>query len=234
MNPVVADFSEDELPALCERVAAVDPDLRAIVTEFGYPPFWTRENTFESFVWFILEQQVSLASARAALDRLRARVATITPETVLRLDDEELRAASFSRQKSSYVRALAQEIIDGRLDLSALAQQPDDVVRQRLIQLRGVGNWTVDVYLILALHRVDVFPTGDLAAVNALKRIKGVPRAATVSEVSAIAQAWSPLRTAATMLLWHDYLSRRARPGTVRAKTGVSSRGNDVRSSSQR
>jgi DNA-3-methyladenine glycosylase II len=200
-------ISEDEFPALCDRVAEMDPDLQAIIDRFDYPPYWSRSNTFESFVWFILEQQVSLASAKAALEKLRARIGLITPENVMALDDDEMRAAYFSRQKTGYVRALAQEILADRLDLAALEQLPDEAVRQRLVQLKGVGNWTVDVFLILTLHRADVFPKGDLAAVNAVKRLKGLPQSTTADQLATLAQAWLPLRTVATTLLWHDYLS---------------------------
>lgn len=202
-------FSEPDLPALCDELAARDRGLRHVVDEFGYPPFWSRPNTFESLVWFILEQQVSLASARAALEKLRDRVGLITPDNVLALSDEDLRAASFSRQKTAYVRSLAQHITDGDLDLTALENQPDDEVRDRLIRLKGVGNWTVDVYLIMVLHRRDLFPAGDLAAVNGLKELSGLPRATPIDQVTATAQHWSPHRTIGTMLVWHYYLSRR-------------------------
>ncbi|XVV14926.1 DNA-3-methyladenine glycosylase family protein [Actinoplanes sp. CA-131856] len=198
-------FTEAELPALCDELGSRDPRLRYVVDEFGYPPFWSRPNTFESLVWFILEQQVSLASAKAALEKLRERVGLITPENVLALSDEELRAASFSRQKTAYVRGLAREIADGLLDLADLEGRSDDAIRERLVQLKGIGNWTVDVYLILVLHRADLFPVGDLAAVNGLRRLNGLPRTATIDDVTAV---WAPHRTVGTMIVWHYYLSR--------------------------
>ncbi|MBV9821458.1 MAG: DNA-3-methyladenine glycosylase 2 family protein [Actinobacteria bacterium] len=210
-----ATFTEAELPGLCEALAARDPDLRRVVEAAGYPPFWSRPNTFESLVWFILEQQVSLASARAALEKLRALVGTISPETVRDLTEEELRAASFSRQKAGYVGGLAAELTGGGLDLRSLEALPDAEVRRTLTRIRGVGNWTADVYLIMVLHRTDVFPGGDLAAVNGLKHLKGLPRSASTDEVSSLAEKWAPLRTVATMLVWHDYLARRSPPSTV-------------------
>jgi DNA-3-methyladenine glycosylase II len=205
-------FTEAELPGLCDRVAAADPDLRRVIAEFGYPPYWQRPNTFESLVWFVLEQQVSLASARAALEKLRDRVGRIVPERVLELTDEELRAAYFSRQKTGYVRGIAQEILDGHLDLAALTDLPAEAIRRELTRLKGVGNWTVDVYLVLVLHRRDVFPVGDLAAVNGVRALKGLPRTTPATQVAEVAAAWAPLRTVGTILVWHDYLSRRA-PG---------------------
>jgi DNA-3-methyladenine glycosylase II len=206
--PVPA-FSAAELPGLCDEVGSLDLDLQRIVDEYGYPEFWNRPNTFESLVWFILEQQVSLASARAALEKLRDRVGTITPANVLALTDEELRAASFSRQKTAYARGLAQEMLHGGLDLAALGTLADSAIRDRLTRLKGVGNWTVDVYLIIVLHRLDLFPAGDLAAVNGLRELKALPRAAPVADVVAAAQRWAPYRTIGTMLVWHHYLSRR-------------------------
>jgi DNA-3-methyladenine glycosylase II len=116
-------FSAAELPGLCDTVASLDPDLQRIVDEYGYPEFWNRPNTFESFVWFILEQQVSLASAKAALGKLRDRVAALTPANVLALTDDELRAVYFSRQKTTYVRGLADEMENGDLDLASLCRE---------------------------------------------------------------------------------------------------------------
>ena len=203
-------FSAAELPGLCDTVASLDPDLRRSVDEYGYPEFWNRPNTFESLVWFILEQQVSLAAARAALDKLRDRVGVVTPANVLALTDDELRAVYFSRQKTAYVRGLARQMENGDLDLASLETLADSAIRERLITLKGVGNWTVDVYLIIVLHRLDLFPAGDLAAVNGLKELKGLPRTAPRREVVTAAQVWAPYRTIGTMLVWHRYLSRRA------------------------
>lgn len=209
-----ATFTEAELPGLCEALAARDQDLRRVVDALGYPPFWSRPNTFESLVWFILEQQVSLASARAALEKLRSLVGAISPETVLDLTGEELRAASFSRQKAGYVRGLATALTEGALNLPSLETLSDADVRRNLTRVKGVGNWTVDVYLIMVLHRTDVFPIGDLAAVNGVKHLKNLPRSASTDEVSTLAERWAPLRTVATMLVWHDYLARRSPPST--------------------
>ena len=202
-------FSATEVPALCDRLAALDPDLGRVVETFGYPPFWDRPNTFESLVWFILEQQVSLASAKAALDQLRQRVGVVTADRVLALSDEELRAAYFSRQKAGYVRGLAHRVVAGDLELESLVALPDSTIRQRLVRSKGIGNWTADVYLILVLHRLDLFPTGDLAAVNGLKALKNLPRDTTIATVAAEARSWAPYRTIGTMLVWHYYLSRK-------------------------
>ncbi|HEY5747252.1 MAG TPA: hypothetical protein VIU12_14325 [Chryseolinea sp.] len=204
-------FSSENFHKICDTVASNDKDLTSVIEAYGYPPMWTRPNTFESLVHIILEQQVSLASALATLNKLRDRIKTITPEGVLALSDEDLKACYFSRQKTAYVRYLAEAILNGNIDLPSIAKLPDDDVRSTLNPLKGVGNWTIDVYLMFVLQRVDVFPIGDLAAVNALKRLKNLPAETTREELLEIAVNWQPYRTVATMLLWHYYLSRRAK-----------------------
>jgi DNA-3-methyladenine glycosylase II len=125
------------------------------------------------------------------------------------LTDDELRAVYFSRQKTAYVRGLAHQLENGDLDLASLETLTDSAIRDRLIRLKGVGNWTVDVYLIIVLHRMDVFPAGDLAAVNGLKELKGLPRTTPIGELVTATRQWAPYRTIGTMLVWHRYLSRR-------------------------
>lgn len=204
-------FSPSNFHQLCDQLAAVDPDLRRIIDTCGYPPFWSRPNTFETLVHIILEQQVSLASALSALNKLKERVGDITPAKVLLLTDGELKACYFSRQKTFYVKYLAEALISGQVDLHEFENLPDDQVRARLVALKGIGNWTADIYLIFVLHHADIFPLGDLAAVQALKQAKGLPLSVPQQLIMDIAETWSPYRTIATMLLWHDYLSRRAK-----------------------
>lgn len=168
-------------------------------------------NTYETFVHIILEQQVSLASARAALEKLRGAVKLITPENIAKLTDAELRNVYFSRQKTSYVRHLTQQIINKKLDLRLLERVPDEEVREILMQLKGVGNWMVGVYLILVLHRIDLFPIGDIAAVTALKKLKKLPKDTSQEAILTIIAAWEPFRMVATIMLWHYYLSNKAK-----------------------
>ncbi|OCX50586.1 3-methyladenine DNA glycosylase [Mucilaginibacter sp. PPCGB 2223] len=202
-------FDRSNLRQLCDNIAAIDTDLHQIIQTYGYPPLWQRPNTFESLVHIILEQQVSLASALSALNKLRKKIQEITPARVLLLTDEELKACYFSRQKTIYVRHLAECIAEGKLSLPALEFVPDDEVRRQLTAVKGIGNWTVDIYLIFILHRADIFPAGDLAAVNALKKIKKLPADASTQDILPIAESWVPYRTLATMLLWHFYLEER-------------------------
>lgn len=200
-------FTQETYHHLCDQLAATDTDFKKIIDSHGYPPFWSRANTFETLVHIILEQQVSLASALSALNKLKD-IQEITPAGVLMLTDEELKACYFSRQKTAYVKYLAEALLSGQLNLQQLETLPDDEVRQQLTALKGIGNWTVDIYLLMVLHRTDVFPIGDLAIVNALKRLKPVPPTTTKDKLLQIAEQWRPYRSVAAMLLWHFYLSK--------------------------
>ncbi|MBD1395214.1 DNA-3-methyladenine glycosylase 2 family protein [Mucilaginibacter sp. ZB1P21] len=201
-------FTPDNFYTICDRLAEMDADLAHILQMHGYPPMWSRPNTFESLVHIILEQQVSLASALSALNKLRERVQEVTPARILLLTDAELKECYFSRQKSSYTRYLAEAIISGQIDLAVFEHMEDDEIRRHLTALKGIGNWTTDVYLMFALQRADHFPVGDLAIVNAIKALKSLPKETPKEELVLIAQQWSPYRTVASMMLWHYYLSK--------------------------
>src|SRR5688500_8008601 len=130
-------FDKSNFYTLCDRLASGDQYLAIIIQEYGYPPLWTRPNTFSTLVLTILEQQVSLAAAFAAYKKLLEKLTLITPEKILALSDEELRSCYFSRQKMVYVRGLAQAIINKEINLRQLYYQPDDTVRTSLKQLKG-------------------------------------------------------------------------------------------------
>ena len=204
---MIRSFSQSNFHSICDELGQKDADLNSIIQTYGYPPMWSRPNTFESLVHIILEQQVSLASALSALNKLRDYVQQITPGRVLLLTDEEFRACYCSRQKTAYIKYLAEAILSGRIDLNAFETMPDDEIRASLTALKGIGNWTVDVYLMFVLQRSDLFPVGDLAAVNALKRLKVLPSKTSREEIIKVAEHWQPYRTVATMILWHYYLS---------------------------
>lgn len=198
-----------ELDAGLLHLTRVDPDLLRIHREIGPPPLWPREPGFPTLVHIILEQQVSLASARAAFERLGARLSPITPRGFLTLTDAALLEIGFSRQKTSYCRHLAKALLQGDLDLEALAKNQDDLaIKSELMGLKGIGAWTADIYLLMALRRPDVWPVGDLALVTALREVKRLDRRPSPAEMEAIAAAWRPYRATAARLLWHHYLSR--------------------------
>jgi len=201
-------FHQENFEQLCLRLAASDANLAAIIDEYGLPPLWTRPNRFSSLVLTILEQQVSLASAFAAYKKLLDKTGRLTPSTLLALTDEELRGCYLSRQKIVYTRGLAQAITGGTLNLRKLASQPDDVVRKQLKELKGIGDWTVDIYLLHCLNRTDIFPIGDLALVNAIRARLSMPNA-TKDELLQLSEAWRPYRSIATMLFWHYYIRKK-------------------------
>ena len=202
-------FHKDNFQQLCDQLARKDRELKGIIREYGYPPMWTRPATFQTLILTILEQQVSLAAAYAAFKKLREKIGYVTPAKILAMTDEEMRAVYFTRQKMGYARELARAIQSRKLVLKQLETLPDEEVRAKMIQLKGIGHWTIDVYLMHALQRTDLFPLGDIALVNSLKLIKQLPPHATKEEMLSVAEAWRPNRTIAAMLLWHAYIKRK-------------------------
>lgn len=194
------------------------PHLAAVAGRYGPPPMWERPPGFGTLLHIILEQQVSLASARAAYDRLRAAADPLTPQRFLEFTDAELKTIGFSRQKTGYGRALARMLLDGTLDPAALESLPDEDVRAALLRVPGVGNWTADIYLLMVLLRPDVWPHGDRALALSVQRVLELDVCPTYDELREMSAAWRPWRAVAARLFWHDYLSRRkekpgARPG---------------------
>ena len=188
-------------------LAARDADLARVYAALGAPPLWRREPGFPALVRIILEQQVSLASARAAFERLLAAAGRLTPESFLEFDDAALKRIGFSRQKAHYCRLLAREVIAGRFDFAALDGMSDEGAREALRGLKGVGAWTAEIYLLMALGRRDAWPAGDLALAEAARGVKGLAARPTALELEALSLPWRPWRAAAARLLWHYYLS---------------------------
>ena len=214
MSPSSTIENEQDLESLVARLAERDADLAAIVAAHGYPPLWRREPGFGTLLHIILEQQVSVVSARAAFERLLEVAQPLTPESFLALDDATLKRVGFSRQKTRYGRALAAAVGAGELSLGGLETLPDDAVRRELTRIVGIGNWTADIYLMMALGRRDVWPQGDLALAVAVKEVKGLASRPRSDELSALAETWQPYRAVAARLFWHYYLSRERVPRT--------------------
>ena len=206
---MIKRFDESNFLSLCNKLTKKDKDLNKIVTQYGHPPMWVRENSFATLILTILEQQVSLASAFAAYQKLKQRIEPITPQNLLQLSDEELRQCYFSRQKIIYARGLASALINEEISLQQLEFEKDEMVRTKLKELKGVGDWTADIYLIHALRRTDIFPIGDLAMVNALKEIKQLPSTTSKEELIKLSEPWKPNRSIASMMLWHQHIQKR-------------------------
>lgn len=192
---------------------ASDPHLAPIVAAHGRPPEWSRPEGFPALAYLILEQQVSLESAAATLERIRAAIGEPSPQRILDAGEDRLRAVGVTRQKAGYLSALARSFLEG-FDADALRSLPDDEVRARLTSLHGIGRWTADVYLISSLGRPDVWPSGDRALLVATAETLGLADVPSGPASEGLAARWRPHRTAAARILWHGYLHRRGRRPT--------------------
>lgn len=210
---ILIQLDETNLPAATHWLAERDESLLRVLQQYGYPPLWAREPGFSTLVHMILEQQVSLASANAAFQRLREHLGDINPESFLLLDDETLRRIGFSRQKTQYARFLAQNVVEGQFAFEKLAALPDEAARETLTRLKGIGSWTADIYLSECLLRPDILPKGDIALLEAYRVLKGLPARPTHPAFEAGTAHWRPLRSVGTRMLWHFYLCERKRSG---------------------
>ena len=201
--------NKQHFETLCDWCTNIEPKLKQVIERFGYPPFWYREPDFATLILTILEQQVSLASAKSSFNKLVERIKIVTPENLLKLTDEELRACYFSRQKAQYAKILAGEIVSGKLNLKELNTQSAEEIRSRLIQIKGIGHWTIDMYLLMSLHFADIFPPGDLATIKAVYELELVPATASKEEIINFIMKFSPYQSVATYILWHSYIERR-------------------------
>jgi DNA-3-methyladenine glycosylase II len=209
--PIPASLTGETLAQGLRVLAKRDHDLARIVDRYGPPPMWARRPGFPTLIHIILEQQVSLASARAAFKRLQAAIQPLTPRNLLTLDDATLKAIGFSRQKTAYARQLARAIVERRFSPAALHAMDDEAARAALIELKGIGVWTADIYLLMALRRPDVWPHGDLALAVAAQQVKQLVTRPTYDELRDMSEAWRPWRAVAARVLWHFYLSQRER-----------------------
>jgi DNA-3-methyladenine glycosylase II len=183
-----------------------DLRIKDIVAEIGLPDLHYRKQGFETLVKIILGQQVSLASALSAYLKLKEKKGRITPKSILNLTEEELRQCYFSRQKIIYVRALSTAILEKKVNLNQMAILDDDEVIKQLTQIKGIGIWTAEVYLLQALRRTNIFPLGDLAAINALKEIFEISDKSLLEKEI---EKYSPSKTSLLFLAWHYYLKKR-------------------------
>ena len=192
-------------------LAARDADLARIHRRLGDPPIWGRRPGFPALVKIILEQQVSLRSAAAMYRRIDAHVGGLNPQALERIGVAGLRRLGVTRQKAAYCHGLAQRVIDGTLDLAAIARAADDEGRRMLLDVPGLGPWSVDIYYLMALRRPDVWPRGDLALAIALREVKGLLALPSFEQQLQLSQPWAPWRSVAARILWADYLSKRGR-----------------------
>jgi DNA-3-methyladenine glycosylase II len=189
-------------------LAARDRDLARVHARLGDPPIWGRRPGFPALVKIILEQQVSLRSAAAMYRRIDQRVGGMSAERVARIGITGLRQLGVTRQKAAYCHGLACRVLDGRLDLAAVARAADEEGRRMLLEVPGLGPWSVDIYFLMALRRPDVWPRGDLALASALRDVKGLPALPSHEQQLEISRVWAPWRSVAARILWAHYLAK--------------------------
>jgi DNA-3-methyladenine glycosylase II len=199
MNSIV---NETDIQTLIKT----DKTIAGIYSKYESPPNWYRPPGFVTLAKFILEQQVSLASANAHFLKLNSYLQEFTPTEILKLTEEEMRNCQISRQKSKYLRELSTAILNNSIDLEGLSSLNEVEIRRQLTDIKGIGNWTADVYLMFGLQAKDIFPVGDIAIVNTMKELTG---AQTKEEIISLAERWRPLRSLAAYFLWHYYLAKR-------------------------
>ena len=184
--------------------------LARIFATHGDPPLWHRAAGFTTLVHIILEQQVSLKSAKSMLLRLQTRIEPFAPARFLELGDSYLRSLGVTRQKSAYLLHLSECIVSGELSFTKLGRMSDDDARLVLTRIKGIGSWSADVYLLMAMRRADIWPAGDLALAVAMKDLKGLPRRPRPEELERLAENWRPHRAVAARMLWQYYLGKKA------------------------
>jgi DNA-3-methyladenine glycosylase II len=196
MQDAIAFLTENELV------------FKSIIEKYGLPTIPKRPQGFETLVLLILEQQVSIDSAKATFLKIKASQKAIQPEILLQISDEDFRNLGVSRQKTAYIKALATALINKDLDLESLPTKTAQQVREELIKIKGIGNWTIDIYLMFCLQAPDLLPLGDIAVINTIKELLDIHEKEAM-EIHA--QKWVPYRSMATFLLWHYYLNKRNR-----------------------
>jgi DNA-3-methyladenine glycosylase II len=185
-----------------------EPIFKLIVEKYGMPIIPKRPQGFETLVLLILEQQVSIDSAKATFLKLKKMQPNFIPESLISLSNDEFLNSGVSRQKTSYIKDLSHSIINNHINIESLATKSSEQVREELIKIKGIGNWTIDVYLMFSLQAQDIIPLGDIAVINTLKELLDIH---DKQEMEDYVAKWSPYRSVATFLLWHYYLNKRNR-----------------------
>lgn len=198
-------ISGDDLRSGLEELARREPAIAAALEASGFPEPRTAERGYLSLLRTIVGQQVSIKAAASMWGKLQAAVGErVEPEAILAASDEALRGAGLSRQKMSYARSLADEVLSGRLNLEALAKSDEEAIAE-LVRVKGIGRWSAEVYLLFAEGRPDIWPAGDLAVQVALGRIMGLADKPSEKLARELAEPWRPHRGALAIFTWHHY-----------------------------
>jgi len=205
----VQPLTQNSLALAARELAARDKTLAGILAAHGDPPLWRRAAGFTTLVHIILEQQVSLKSAKSMLIRLQTTIEPFTPLRFIELGDSYLRGLGVTRQKSAYLLHLSTSIVNGELSFTKLARMSDDDARLVLTRIKGIGSWSADVYLLMAMRRADIWPAGDLALAVAMQDLNGLAYRPGPDELENLAEKWRPHRAVAARMLWQHYLGKR-------------------------
>ena len=205
-------LTQKTLALAARDLAARDKMLAGILADHGDPPLWRRATGFPTLVHIILEQQVSLKSAKSMLIRIEAAIQPFTPSRFLELGDGYLRSLGVTRQKSAYLLDLSSAIVNGALSFPKLARMSDDEARLALTRVKGIGLWSADVYLLMAMRRADIWPAGDLALAVAMQELMGLATRPRPVELERLAEQWRPHRAVAARMLWQYYLGHKKAP----------------------
>lgn len=211
MNDLSNRINKQVLHTATDFLCKQDDDIGKIVKRHGYPPLWSRSANFSTLVQIILEQQVSLSSAKATFNKLNTVVLAITPENILKYTQNDLNKMGFTRQKASYCLGLAESIINKEICLKKIAKLDARSAHEELVKMRGIGVWSANIYLLMALRHPDIWPQGDLALNTAIYQIKRLRKKPTDERLANIVSKWRPWRSVAARILWHFYLSEKSK-----------------------
>ena len=199
---------KERMPFLLKK----DRVFQQIFDLYGEPTISTRPQGFESLCKLIVEQQVSLAAAKACYLKLENFLGIISPENITKISDEELRSNGISKQKTVYLKGLSNAVLNGELQLETLSEKTEEQIKTTLTAIKGIGNWTAEVYMMFCLQKEDVFPIGDIALQNTLKELYSV---SSKEEMILLSKNWKPYTSLATYFFWHYYLKKRNREPLV-------------------
>jgi DNA-3-methyladenine glycosylase II len=208
VNSYPTRINKKILKKASDDLCSKDKDLKLIIEQYGYPPLWFRPENFSTLVQIILKQQVSLSSAKATFNKLKTEVFPITPKNILKFSLSDLNNIGFTRQKASYCLGLAENIVNDVFNLKNIAKLDSNAASEELIKNRGIGPWSADIYLLMALRHPDIWPKGDLALDTAIFQVKGLRKKPSAERLESITSSWRPWRSVAARILWHFYLSK--------------------------
>lgn len=186
-------------------LAKRDNALKEALAVYGKPRPRQRPEGFETFVNTVVAQQISTHAASAIMGRVKKLLPRCTPRMLLKASEVDLRAAGLSFRKIEYLQGLAKAELSGALGIKTLGSLSDEEAIERIVQLRGFGRWSAEIYLMFSLDRRDIFPADDLALQVALGRLRRLDHRPTAGESRKLTESWAPYRTAASLFLWHYY-----------------------------